>query len=216
MASSSAVRWPAAHRGQPSLNVFDRTGEVLNQLRPVVEADDEELVLGIGGLDELQNRFARADQLGSHGAGEIEDDADGDRGVFAGKARDLLLAVVLIDLKVFLFQAGDQAVERIGDGDRHQHHVDIHADERTGMDLERRSAGFGGRFSPAGLVRRSCRSSAGGCDVDLVELIVLRASLTQAKNRGQRTNSRRAARQHAVAAPVQANPQLGKRRHVAP
>ena len=136
--------------GQPRLNVFDGAGEVLNQLRPVVEADDEELVLGIGGLDELEDRFAGADQLGAHGAGEVENDADRNRGIFAGKARDFLLAVVLEDLKVFLFQASNQAVERIGDGNRNQHHVNVHADERAGMDLERRGAGFGSRFSPLG------------------------------------------------------------------
>ena len=142
--------------GQPRLNVFDGAGEVLNQFRPVVEADDEELVLGIGGLDELQDRFAGADQLRGHGAGEIEDDADGDRGVFAGKARYVLLAVVLEDLKIFLFQTGDQAVERIGDGDRDQHHVNVHANERAGMDFERRGAGFGSRFSPVGFARGCC------------------------------------------------------------
>ncbi len=35
----------AVHGGQAGLDVVDRVGEVLDQLRPVVEADDEELVL---------------------------------------------------------------------------------------------------------------------------------------------------------------------------
>ena len=117
------------NRGQPRLNVVDGAGEVLNQLRPVVESDDEELVLGIGGFDELQDCFACADQLGSHGAGEVEDDADGDRGILTGETGDLLLAVVFVDLEIFFFQTRDQAVQGVGDGDRDQHHIHVHADE---------------------------------------------------------------------------------------
>ena len=53
----------AAHRGQAGLDVFDRAGEVLDQLGAVVEADDEELILRIGGLDELQDRLLGAISL---------------------------------------------------------------------------------------------------------------------------------------------------------
>ena len=108
------------------------SGEVLDQLGPVVEADDEELILRVGGLDELQNRLPGANQLGGHGAGEVEDDADRNRRIFAGKGGDFLLSAVLEDLEVFLLEAGYQAVHGIGDRDRHQHHVHIHADEAPG------------------------------------------------------------------------------------
>ena len=118
----------ASHRGQPGLDIFNRIGEVFNQFRPVVEADHEKLILGIGGLDELQYRLAGADQLRSHGTGKIEDDSDRNRRVLAGEADDLLAAVVFENLKVFLLQAGDQAVHGIGHGHRDQHHVHVHAD----------------------------------------------------------------------------------------
>ncbi len=54
---------PGAHRGQPRLDLIHRVGKVLNQFRPVVEPNDKKLVLRIGRLDELQNRFSRANQL---------------------------------------------------------------------------------------------------------------------------------------------------------
>ena len=52
----------AAHGGQAGLDVFDGAGEVFDQLRPVVEADDEEFVFGVGGLDELEDGLAGADR----------------------------------------------------------------------------------------------------------------------------------------------------------
>jgi hypothetical protein len=162
------------HRGQPRLDVVDGAREIFNELRAVVESDDKELVLRICRLDELQDRLASSHQLGRHGAGKVENDADRNGGVLAGKATDLLFAAVFIDLEVVLLKAGDQPVHGIGDGDRHQHHIHIHADKRTGMQPEGAFAGFRSCF---GSLRLSCRGG-GRCrrlDVHLVQLIVLRA-----------------------------------------
>jgi hypothetical protein len=38
---------------QAALQVFNRGGEVAHDLRPFVKTDEEELVLGIGGLEQL-------------------------------------------------------------------------------------------------------------------------------------------------------------------
>ena len=117
-------------------------------------------------------------ELGGHGAGEVEDDADRDRRVFAGKGGDLLLAVALVDLEVFLFEAGDQAVHGVGDGDRDEHHVDIHADKRAGAGF-----GSGGPVTAGGC--DACGSAGGRSGggrrryVDLVEGIVLAEAAPQ-------------------------------------
>ena len=179
----------AAHGGKARLNIFNGTGEVFNQLRPVVEADDEEFVLGIGGLDELQDRFAGADKLGGHGAGEIKDNSDGNRSILTGKGGDLLLGAVFKDLEIFLFEAGDKAVHGIGDCDGNEHHVHVHSNSFTGTDLKRTCAADGGRFRA--LWRLSGRRGCGRRgDMHLVEgvFLVLGLGARQAEGRDQHTN----------------------------
>src|SRR6185437_16415270 len=107
----------AANGGEAGLDVLGGTGEVLDQLGAVVEPDDKELVLGIGRFDELQDGFLGPDQLGGHGAGKIEDDANGDGCVFGGEGFDPLLAVILKDFEIFLLEAGDEAVHGVRNGD---------------------------------------------------------------------------------------------------
>ena len=92
-----------------------------------------------------------------------------------------------IDLKVFLFEAGYQPVHGIGDGDGNQHHVDVHPDERAGMDLERAGAGVGRRFSSGGCARGWSCGCGRRVDMHLVELVVLILRL------GAQTESRRQA-----------------------
>ena len=64
MPSSSAVRPLDLREGQPVLDLFRVVRERHHQLRPVVELHQEELVLRIGGLEELGGRLARFLQLG--------------------------------------------------------------------------------------------------------------------------------------------------------
>ena len=114
--------------GQPVLNLFQVRGEGHHQLRPVVELNQEEFVLGIGGLEELRHRLARFVQLAAHAAAGIEDEPDRKRRVFARELRDLLLALVFEHAEVFLLQARDEAVQRIGHRHRNQHQRGVDAD----------------------------------------------------------------------------------------
>jgi len=163
-----------ADGGEAGFDLVDGAGEVFNELGTVVEADDEELVLGVGGLHELEDGVAGADELGGHGAGEIHDDADGDGGVFAGESLDFLLGVVFVDEKVVLLEAGDEAVHGIGDGDGDEDEVDVHADQGAGADFGGVGAGEGGGLSAGG---RACLRGGGGGrgDVNFVEWVVLGA-----------------------------------------
>ena len=99
-----------------------------DQFRPVVELNQEKLVLGIGGFEELRRGQTRLLQFGAHAAAGIEDEADRERRIFAGEGRDLLLSLFFEELEVFFFQAGDEAVQRIGDGDVDQNEVRVDAD----------------------------------------------------------------------------------------
>jgi hypothetical protein len=158
---------------QAGFDVVDGAGEIFDELGAVVEADDEELILGVGGFHELEDGVAGADELGGHGAGEVHDDADGDGGVFAGEGFELLLGVVFVDEKVVLLEAGDEAVHGVGDGDGDEDEVDVHADAGAGAGFEGVVSGEGGQLR----LRRARRWRGGGGggvrDVDFVEGVVL-------------------------------------------
>ena len=111
---------------KPTLDVIDRTGEVGNLLRLVGEGDHEELILRVGGLEELDHSFAGAIDLAGHASAHVENHADRHRGVFAGERFDLLLVFAFENVEVLAIESRYQPVERIGDGDRHQHHVHVH------------------------------------------------------------------------------------------
>ena len=142
---------------QASLDVFDRAGEVFDQLGPVVEANDEEFILGVCGLHELNNGVAGTDELGDHGTGEIHDDTDGDGSIFCGEGTELLQGVIFVDEEVVLFEAGNETVHGVGDGDGDQDEVDIHCDAGAGGHFEGVGAGDGSGFCSGG------RTGGGGC-----------------------------------------------------
>ena len=73
--------------GQAVLDLLQVVGERLHQVGAVVELHQEELVLGIGGLEELRHRLPRFFQLVPHAAAAIENHAHRKRRVFAGKLR---------------------------------------------------------------------------------------------------------------------------------
>src|SRR5208337_1987853 len=122
---------------EPALNVIHRTGEIGNFLRLVGEGDHEELVLRVGRLEELNHRFAGALDLAAHAAAHVEDHSNRNRSVFAGEGLDLLLILAFEKVEILAIQTGYQPVQRIGDGDRHQHHVHIYF-VGFGVGLERR------------------------------------------------------------------------------
>ena len=130
---------------QAILDILQVGCEVLNQLRAVVELYQEELVFGVGGLEKVRNRLAGFRELVPHAAAGVEDEADGKRRILAGEVRNLLLHLVLKQPEVLFFQAGYEAVERVGDGhiDQNDGCVDANVGSRT---FRFRSRGLGSRI----------------------------------------------------------------------
>jgi len=104
---SPALRGSHHHSG---LQIFDRVGEGTSKLGALVEAHQEKLVLGVGGLKELEGSFAGLVDLVGHATAEVEDDADGNGHVFRREADHLLLDVVLKDAKIVGFEPGNETI----------------------------------------------------------------------------------------------------------
>src|SRR5258707_3967830 len=104
-------RAPLGNRiDEPALDVIHRTGEIGNLLRLIGEGNHEELVLRVGGLEELDNRLAGALDLAAHAAAHITDHADRNRSVFAGERLDLLPVLAFEKVKVLAVKAGYKTV----------------------------------------------------------------------------------------------------------
>src|ERR1039457_4152904 len=110
---------------EAALDLPGAVGEGLHQIGRIVELYQVELVFGIGGLQELGDCLAEFCQLLGHAAGTIEQNANRKVCVFARKLRDDLLLLVLKDLEILLFEAGDKAVQGIRNGDGNEDQVDI-------------------------------------------------------------------------------------------
>ena len=95
---------------QLPLNIIYRTGEVGEFLRLIGEGDHEELVLRIGGLEKLDHCLAGAVDLAAHAPAHVEDHADRNRRVLAGKRLDFLQVFAFENVEVIAIQAGDQPV----------------------------------------------------------------------------------------------------------
>src|SRR5207244_5645761 len=108
---------------QAALQVFDAVGKRTGQLGAFVEADQEELILRVGGLEELQGRFAGLAYLVGHTAAEIKNYADRDGHVLGGKRDYFLLDVVFVDAEVVGIEAGNESIVRIGDRHINQRHL---------------------------------------------------------------------------------------------
>src|SRR4029077_10312905 len=76
--------------GQVVLDFLQVTGERLDQGSGIVELYQEELVLGIGELEELRHGLAGLIELAAHASAAIEDHAYRKRRVFARELGDLL------------------------------------------------------------------------------------------------------------------------------
>jgi hypothetical protein len=82
----------------------------------------------------LHGRFASLGDLVGHAAAVIKDDANGNGHVFGGESDDFLLDAVFIDAEIVGFQAGDQAVVGVGDGDVDEREVDIEMNRSAGFE----------------------------------------------------------------------------------
>ena len=134
--------------GHARLKIFDAIGERAGEFGAFIKADQEELVLGVGGLKELERGFASFVDLIGHAAGEIEDDADGNGDIFSGEADDLLFDVVFEDAEIIRFESSYKAIVGICDGDVDEGEVHIGTNHLARMNFDgRRVAGdvAGGR-----------------------------------------------------------------------
>ena len=90
----------------------------------------------IGGFEELHRGFAGFADFVAHTATDVENDADGDGDVFGRESYDLLFDVVFVDAEIVLFEAGDQAVVGVCNGDVYQSEVDVTADDFAGNNFD--------------------------------------------------------------------------------
>ena len=90
--------------------------EVLIEVSLIGEVDDEGLVAGIGGFDEVESGGGDGGALGAHGSRVIDEQADGDRGVLMLNGDDGLRDAVFGDLEVALVEAVDELALAVEDG----------------------------------------------------------------------------------------------------
>src|ERR1035437_10638446 len=74
----------------------------------VVEVDDEDLVFGVGILDQRQRRGFHPGALVPHAAAVVDDQPYGNRNVFAVENFDRLRNAVFVNREGVLRQGGDQ------------------------------------------------------------------------------------------------------------
>src|SRR5579862_4808117 len=164
--------------GEAGFDLIDRRGKVLDQLGTIVEADDEEFILRIGGFHELQDGISGANHLVVHAAAQVEDYPDRYWRVFSRKRLDGLEMVVLVDEEVLFFESGHKAIHRISNGQRHQHQVHIDADLFPRPCRLQRCRAFGGRGLFTGLRWRWLH-------VDRAQRVFLRSGIGRSKDRTQ-------------------------------
>src|SRR5450755_8055 len=127
--------WSGIH--QLALDVFDGGREVGEHLWLFGKGDKEELIFGIGGLEEFHDRIARFIDLVGHRTADIEDHAQRYGSVLAGKVLDLLRLATVAEEKIVLLQPGHEPVHGVGDGHWHQYQVNVFADG-LGVGFKRR------------------------------------------------------------------------------
>ena len=153
---------PGRGEHHAGLQLLDAVGENAGELGALVEADQEEFILWVGGLEELDGGFAGLGNLVGHAAAEVEDDADGNGHVLGGEMDNLLLDVVLEDAEIFGVQTGDQAAVGIGDSDVDQSQVHVNLQSPSGLEGDPRSVSLGVVWSlGAGRGKQAAAGQAG-------------------------------------------------------
>lgn len=148
--------------------LFDAGGEVLIDVGFVGKVDDEGFVLGIGGLNEIERGFVDGGTLLIHGAGVVDDDADGDRHVFMLEADEGLRLAVFEDAEVFFLEVVNDAALAVDDGDVECDLFDILLEEKTGAGADSLLRGGSwrrcgvGRTNGIDVGRRRCGGWCGG------------------------------------------------------
>ena len=95
---------------QPLAQLVHIGGEILVDEGLVGKVHHEGLVLGVGGLDQVEGALVHRGALAAHGAGVVHHQRNGDRKVGVLEADERLPDAVLEDLEVFLLQVRDHAV----------------------------------------------------------------------------------------------------------
>ena len=91
-------------------------GEVPIEVSPIGEVDQEGLVAGVGGFDEVEGGGGDGGALGAHGSRVIDEQSDGDRTVLMLNGDDGLRDGVFGDLEVALVEAVDELAFAVEDG----------------------------------------------------------------------------------------------------
>jgi len=186
MASRSAVRPLGAVEHQAALQVFHAlVKELVNSARSL-KLTRKELILGIGGLEELNGRFARLADFVGHAAAEIKDHADGDGHIFGGEGTTSCSMLSSNTRKLSVSRPVTQAVVGVGDGDVDEREVDIEMDRSAGLERSARAI-----FRTSSFLT-SLASSRLPSSLDLFSLeVVWAAAGSAACNRNRQTTSRR-------------------------
>ena len=109
--------------------------EVVQEAAALVEADDEELVLRVVGLEKADHRLARKPEVLLHAPARVQQHAGADRGGFLVEVRQGLLHRILEHAKVLLRQVVDETVGSIRDRHLDEHGVDADPERRAGVVL---------------------------------------------------------------------------------
>ena len=103
----------------------DAGGEILVEEGFVGEVDDEGLVLRIGGADQVESCGIDGGTLVAHGAGVIDEEADGDGDIGVVEGDDGLGDVVFPDLEVGFGEVLDEVAVLIDDGAGEEDFIDV-------------------------------------------------------------------------------------------
>jgi len=113
--------------GEALTKLVNVGGEVLIEEGFVGEIDDEGFVAGVGGAHEVEGGGVDGGSLVAHGAGIIDEDAEGDGDVGVGEGDDGLEGVVLEDVEVALLEILGEVAVLIDDGAGEEDLIDIAA-----------------------------------------------------------------------------------------
>jgi len=133
--------------GKTFAQLIDVGGEILVQEGLVGEVDDEGFVFGIGGADEVEGGGVDGGALVAHGAGVIDQDAEGDGDVGVGERDDVLQGVVFEDVEIALGEVLDEVAVLIDHGAGQDDFVDVAGegvDALVALDFLVRSVGVRG------------------------------------------------------------------------
>ena len=114
--------------GQAVFELVGVGGQVLVDVGVVGEIDDEGLVFGVGGQDQVERGFVDRGALFVHGAGVVDDQTDGDGDVGVLEAEQVLLDAVFENLEVVFLEVLDDLTFVVEHGDVEGDFFDFGAD----------------------------------------------------------------------------------------